>query len=180
MQRDRVTTNYEVIILFSDYYWKNGRPIGIPANDSSPSRKIQIIADPYFKHISIEEYLQGKFNRLIYDSRLLDFRTLKSEIPASWQRIEEPNRTLLRDQNDRLVFIETYSFDGNFCKECTVYSPHGLHLSTHKIYSTKQGDTFNGVELYDADNKLVMRKLYELNEEGSFGELIKAEWEFAG
>lgn len=164
--------------LFTNYYWKNGRPQGSSiATPGDPGVAIKIVADPYFKHISIEEYKDGRFQRLIYDSRLLDFRSLRSQIPPVWNKEEEAEQTVIRDQNDRVTWIEKYVFEKGLCIECRVFSPHGILLSVHKIYYSAKGDPFDGVELYDSNGKLVMYKRYALNDEGEFGDLLEENWE---
>jgi len=163
--------------FYQDYYWKNGRPCG--AGVISPDKELvfKIIADPYFKHISVEQYKNGNFALLIYDSKLLDFRQLRQELPPAWEKTQEKGRTIIRDQNDRIAWIETYEFIGEQCRKCIVHSPHGIHLSTHQIYYSALGDPFDGVELFDSAGKMVMRKYYLLTEEGDFGQVSEEIWD---
>lgn len=162
--------------LFVNYFWKNGIPHGKALANPSDPLTYKIVADPYFKHISIEEYLQGKFNRLIYNSQLLDFRTLRSEIPPSWSKFEENNHYIIRDHNDRVCWIENYTFFQNYCTECKVSSPHGILLSTHMIYYTALDQPFNGLVLLDAIGNKVMYKKYSLSESGEFDTIIEESW----
>lgn len=163
-------------LVYRDYFWKNGRPIGKQLADSNESATYKIISDPYFKHISVEAYNKGTFDHIVYDSRLLDFRSLRQELPPSWEKKEEKKRVLIRNQDDRIVWIETYKFERERCRVCYAHSPHGVLLSIHKVYYTELGDAMNGIELFDSKNKIVMRKIYQLNSLHEFGELLEENW----
>lgn len=143
----------------------------------------KIVPDPYFRRFSIEKYIQGHFDRIIYDSFLLDFRHLKTIEQLAWHKenLEEnkdTSKSLLRDPDDRAVLIETYYFENNRCRSCNIHSIHGLHLATNRMYYKTFGDTYNGVVLYDIENRAIMKKIYELDEiSGEFSTLLSEEWD---
>lgn len=167
---------------FSDYFWRNGIPYGKGAVKEEFSSTYKIVMDPYRKHISIEKYAKGEFISVIYDSILLDFRQLKSLEQAAWQRIElssTPQKVLclIRNPDDRVLFLETHLFEQERCRECHIHSPHGHFLSVHKMFYTALGDPFNGVMLFDQNEHLVMYKHYEVDPlTCEFTQLTKEEW----
>lgn len=164
--------------LFIDYIWKEGRPCGIKMTESTQGKRYKIITDPYYKQITIEMYFDGEFQKTIYDSRLLDFRLLRTELPQSWEKIEqsEQHQSLIRNSDHQITWIEKYQFEKNLCRHCSVFSPHGIALCSHKIYYIELNDTFNGIELFDTEDRIVMQKKYKLFYDGSFGELIHEDW----
>ncbi|MFA6914815.1 MAG: hypothetical protein WC222_00320 [Parachlamydiales bacterium] len=162
--------------FFAAYIWKNGLPQGLNLA-TSESLTYKIVSDPYHKHISIEEYLHGNFHRLIYDTKLLDFRTLRTEIPPIWNKSEENGRYIIRDQNNRTLWIELYTYEQNFCTQCQVLSPHGILLSTHKIFYTSLNHPFNGITLFDPLNIPVMYKKYSLSSDGEFEAMLEQSWQ---
>lgn len=170
---------------YQDYFWKEGIPYGIraaadPQNSEDPTYKI--VMDPYRKHISIEKYWQLEFQGIIYDSCLLNFRHLKNDETRAWQKttiLESLEKTIchLRDQDDRLVFQETYLFDNHLCRECRVDSPHGISLSIQRMYYKTLNDSFNGLILFDQNAHPVIFKHYEWDEQTQeFTDLIEANW----
>jgi hypothetical protein len=168
---------------FRDYYWKNGKPYGMHEVDPTqvtPSYKI--VTDPYYKRFSIEKYQSTTFDKVIYDSLLLDFRHLTLKDQIAWQReiLREDNEhsyCLLRNQEDRVVHLETLTFEKNQCRTCVTSSVHGVPLSTHRMYYRFLQDTFDGVVLYDREDRPVMIKTYELDPEtGEFTNLLSEEW----
>ncbi len=167
---------------YRDYLWKMGKPFGIEKINSEHSLSYKIIADPYYKRISIEKYLFGRFSKVIYDSILLDFRHLKSAEQAAWQREiirEEENKTicLLRNQDDRAILMEILEFQNHYCRSCEILSIHGIQLSIHRMYYKTLHDPFNGVILFDQENRQVMKKTYEINPATEeFNHLISEEW----
>lgn len=168
---------------FRDYYWKSGKPYGIDVVDPSlisPSYKI--IVDPYFKRFSVEKYLYQNFEKVIYDSLLLDFRHLNLIDQTAWQREvikEEQKETvcILRNQDDRAILIETLTFENHQCRTCWTSSIHGLPLAVHRMFYSTMQDPFDGVVLYDLEERPVMMKLYECDSvTREFTTLLKEEW----
>lgn len=165
--------------FFKDYVWKDGIPYGIqPTNENLSGNSYKIVMDPYRKRISIENYLDGLFSHIVYDSYLLNFRHLNPASQTAWQKELLPSgAALIRDQDDRIVFKETYVFEGDLCRECHVTSPHGVQLSIHKMYYKKFDDAFDGVILYDKNDRPVMQKTYAIDpESGQFTELLSEDW----
>lgn len=171
---------------YQDYVWVNGKPQGLQPLAQEPHDEqitFRLVADPYYKRISIEKYRGDQFEELIYDSVFLDFRHLKNAAQRAWSKQElekTPEKTvaLLRDQDDRVLYLETYLFEGSYCKECQVCTPQGVVLSTHKMFYTALGDRFNGVVLYDRVMRPVMWKEYQIDPQtGEFAELEREEWQ---
>jgi hypothetical protein len=168
---------------FRDYYWNAGKPYGIEnIHPSQISPSYKIVSDPYYKHISIEKYRDDHFEKVIYDSFLLDFRHLTLKDQIAWEREilkEEKNQTicLLRNQDDRVILIETLSFEQNLCRTCLTSSVHGIPLSIHRTYYRYFEDPFDGVVLYDFEGRPVMMKIYETDQKtGEFTQLLTEEW----
>ena len=168
---------------YRDYYWKNGKPCGIELIDpDSSSHSYKIVSDPYHKRLSLEKYQFTRFEKVIYDSLLLDFRKLTPLDHLAWQREvlkEEDNQTLclLRNQDDRVVLTETLTFEQNHCRTCRTSSVHGLTLATHRMYYRWMQDPFDGVVLYDLEERPVMMKEYETDLlTGEFTNLLSEEW----
>lgn len=168
---------------YEGYYWKMGKPYGkniVDANESNISYKI--VPDPYFRRFSVEKYIHGRFDKIIYDSYLLDFRHLKPIDQMAWQKesleeTENSARSLLRNGDDRAILIENYQFEKNLCRSCIVYSIHGLQLATNRMYYKSLKDPFNGVVVYDLENRPVMMKTYEVDDStGEFTNLLVEEW----
>jgi hypothetical protein len=171
--------------FYKKYCWKGGIPYGLGTSETGKLEGVlyKIVMDPYRKRISIEEYFGEKFSAIIYDSALLDFRHLKTMDQSKWEKTtleDTPEKTvcLIRNHDDRIVFIETYRFEGNFCRECQTHSPHGFLLSTHQMFYTQLKDPYNGAILYDQNNRIVMRKIYNADQHtGEFTELFSEEWD---
>lgn len=162
---------------FKSYYWKNGKPYGEGKTEDFSGFTYRIVIDPYHKRYSLEEYSQGQFARIIYDSALFDFRHLRQPEQASWQKVSwKDNMSLIRNHDDRIILMETYAFESDLCRECRLHLPQGLLLSTHKLFYTSLNDPFNGVILYDTNQKPVMKKTYEMDE-SAFGKLLSEEWD---
>lgn len=184
MEKMIVTKHYQ------DYLWREGIPYGLNALEDSNIQNQQItfkiISDPYKKRISIEKYIDLQFNELIYDSYLLDFRSLKSSDQTAWQKTlikETPDSTvcLIRNQDDRMIFFEECFFEKDFCRTCQIRSPQGIPLSLHKMYYQVLNDSFNGVTLFDNLGHLVMFKQYATDEiSGEFTDVIKENWDTKG
>lgn len=163
-----------------------GKPYGTsPVDPVSSSHSYKIVVDPYYKRFTVEKYTYTTFEKIVYDSALLDFRRLHSTQEAhqaAWlkEELKHEGQTihcLLRDQDDRAILYETHSFDGHLCRSCSMHSIHGLLLSTHRMYYTSLHDPFNGVVLFDLENRPVMMKTYEFDSETlQFTRLLSEEW----
>lgn len=170
---------------YRNYFWKEAIPYGFQMVTENAELSYKIVMDPYRKRISIEKYLQGKFTDLIYDSALLDFRHLKPAQQLAWHKTiveEAPTKVIsaIRNQDDRLVLLETYTFDGRFCKQCMARSPHGICISRQQIYYTALNDSFNGVVLYDSNDHPVMFKRYACDvATGDFTNLLEEQWDMS-
>lgn len=167
---------------FKDYYWKGGIPYGISATEDLSEKNYKIVMDPYRKRISIEVYDKSVFSEVAYDSALFDFRHLKSPEQAAWQKVtvkdeENSMECLIRNQDDRLVFFETYWFEQGLCRDCVATSPHGYPLSKQHMFYKFLKDPINGVLLLDRHERPVMYKLYDADPHtGEFTKLLKEEW----
>jgi hypothetical protein len=165
---------------YQDYYWKAGKPCG--KGSEAKSHYYRILTDPYGKRYSIEKYIDGSFDKIVYDSQLLDFRHLTSMHQTAWQRErlkEEDNQIhcLLRNQDDRAILFETHYFEEHLCVKCEIFSIHRLLIATQSLYYQVKGDAFNGVILFDLENRPVMKKTYEWDcESGEFSALLTEEW----
>ena len=176
LQSDNMIKHYK------DYYWVKGKPLGrneVEASTASISYKI--VPDPYHRRFSIEKYEMGRFKSVVYDSFLLDFRHLHSREQAAWQKVslednELSSSSLLINQDDRAVLIETYHFEKHFCRSCLIQSVHGLPIAMNRMYYKTLGDSFNGIVLYDLENRPVILKTYELDPvSGDFTHLLEVQ-----
>lgn len=169
---------------YESYYWKGGKPYGVREVDPSLSSfSYKIVSDPYYKRISVEKYRYGQFEKVVYDSRLLDFRYLTLKDQIAWQReiLEEKkdqSLCLLRDQEDRAILIETLFFDQDRCRRCMTSSIHGIFLAIHRMYYRCLQDDFDGVILYDSEEHPVMMKTYAIDPiTGDFSYLLSENWD---
>lgn len=168
---------------YRDYIWREGIPYGIEAVEGSAPLVYKIPMDPYRKRIVIEKYMQGKFSGIVYDSAFLDFRHLKPAEQTAWQKCilsEDDHCTLaaIYNQDDRLIVMESYFFENNFCRQCKAVSGHGIPISQQKIFYKHLGDAINGVLLLDINDHPVMFKNYTSDESsGEFLELIEELWD---
>lgn len=173
---------------YENYVWKNGMPYGIPGkfSETSPSYNdiyYKIVSDPYHKRISIEKYVHNSFSQVIYDSALFNFRSLKPAEQNAWQKTtvaesETKITSHIRNQDDRLILIEIYSFVKGLCRECHSYSPHGILVSLQKMYYQSLGDAFNGTMLYDINEHPVLYKRYQVDlTTQDFTELLEEQWD---
>lgn len=169
-------------MFFKDYYWEEGIPKGKGNTEPAEGHETyKIVSDPYRKRISIEKYHGMILSEVIYDSIFLDFRQLRKGELMAWQteKIEESLDQmicLIRNQDDRVVFRETHEFKQGYCRQCLVHSPQGTLLSIHKMSYVSFQDPFNGVVLYDANKHQVMMKKYDIDEQGSFTNLLEESW----
>lgn len=157
---------------FSDYTWKNGKPVGkgVLSEPLLGQLYYKIVADPYYRRISVECYKDDHWHSLIYDSVLLDFRRLNERDQLAWQKevlSSETNKVecLIRDQDDRVICMEFHQLKDNIPVECQIFSPHGIHLATQKLHYVCWGESFNGVTLSDNSGRLVLKKTYDFDEE---------------
>ncbi len=172
--------------FFRDYYWKQGLPYGQgPLSQGAGGDAFKIVMDPYRKRVSIERYKNGAFVGIDYDSQWLNFRHLKPEHQLQWQReviLENVATTvnLIRDQDDRIILKEVIEFEEDYCKTCKVYTPSDNPISIHRMFYQALSDPFDGVTLYDNNERIVLRKYYSFDEsERVFTDLIKEEWDFS-
>ena len=171
---------------YTNYYWEKGLPVGQQKveDPASAARSYKIVADPYKKHITIESYKHGIFDDLLYDSHILDFRRLNEQQQMGWQKntldsTPELVVALIRDLNDRVIFLEYHHFQSSLCTKCEVFSPHGWLASVHQMSYQSLGGDFNGVVLYDRGNRPVLKKIYEVNEDNEFTELLEETRDFS-
>lgn len=165
--------------FYQEYYWKGGFPYGNKVSTDG----YKIVADPYRKWVSIEQYHQGSFKKVVYDSRFIDFRKLNPSEQTAWERElesegEEQAVYLIRNGDDRLVYRETSFFLSGRCMECHIHSPQDILLSVHKMSYIEFGGEFNGVTLYDSNAHTVMIKKYSIDDEGQFSDLLEEIWDF--
>jgi len=173
-------------MFYEDYLWKNGQPYGVRACEPFKNKQgilYKIVSDPYHKRICIEKHHGEEFLEIVYDSVLFDFRLLKKGEQYAWQKISiletaESAICHIRDQDDRLILIEKYTFQDNLCRKCQAFSPFGTLISTQKIAYKLFEDPFDGVILYDSNDHKVMSKHYEFDQDKKeFSKLLKEEWE---
>jgi len=158
----------------SNYFWKNGLPV--PRKRSGTEERYKIISDPYHKHITVEKYNGNQYQSTIYDSKILDFRKLKPVDQTGWSREETDHGVLIRDMDDRVIHIEQYEFEQSLCRACKIYSPHGWLAATHRLFYKTLGDAFNGVVLFDTNQKPVLLKQYQVDDRNEFTELLSEDW----
>lgn len=165
----------------TDYTWKEGLPY--PKDDVDPSKEqttYRIVHDPYHKRITIERYTNGRFDCVGYDSALLDFRHLSEATQTAWRQKVEEERTLLYDEHDRLLLIETYQFDQGRCIICQLAAPQGIPIGQQRLYYEDRKDPFSGVVLSDLFLKPVLLKRYALSSDGEFTTLLEERWDLLG
>jgi hypothetical protein len=171
--------------FFADYFWKEGLPYGITPVLDMDHIAYKIVMDPYRSWVSIEKYSQGKFREVVYDSQRLNFRKLKPESQTAWMKTlveegESGSSYLILDQNDRVIYIETYTFEGHLCRSCKTFSPQKLPLALTRMYYKHLGDPFNGIILFDLENHPVMYKMYEVDlKTNEFTTLIQESWDMS-
>lgn len=171
---------------FKGYRWKNGIPLGkgvIETNQIPNETSYKIAMDPYRRRITLEKYEKGQFCKIIYDSILLNFRHLNPTEQMAWEKTiveETPEKivSIIRNQDDQVLYFETCHFQEGFCRVCNISSSHGIFLSSHRLYYKTLNDPFNGVVLFDSDNYPVMLKIYERDEgSGNFTKIIEESWD---
>ncbi len=168
---------------YRNYYWKAGKPYGQELVVPESPLAYKIVTDPYGKRYSIEKYREGQFESVVYDSLLLDFRHLTAANQMAWQRenLQEEETCivcLLRNQEDRAILLETHHFDKGVCLSCDICSIHGLSLATQRLYYQSKHHPFDGVVLFDLENRPVMMKTYQVDPlSGEFTTLLTEEWD---
>ncbi len=155
--------------IHAKYRWERGKPIGEKLSESG----FRILSDPYGKRFMIEEVAVGDFQRIIYDSLLFDFRKLQEREQVGWSKEWISDEQLLvRDRDHLPLFIETYQYEGDRPKSCQLSTPHGLLFANQEIIS----DPFHGVILKDLLGQVIMKKEYEVDDNGEFTTLLKQEY----
>ncbi len=176
-------------LYYSDYYWDFGKPRGKNSGEVQRNHKeirYRIVQDPYFRRYTIEKYSPDTRPELVYDSALLDFRKVKKMEQTGWKKeiLEENADTifcLIRDQDDRIILEESYTFREGLCTGCEIFYPSGGLLSTQVIHYKALGDEDNVVILYDRLLRPVVKKIYAAHETtGEFTDLLHECWNFAG
>lgn len=172
--------------FYRDYIWKKGVPLGCGRLLDDQILQLpfayKIVDDPYRKRFSIERYLGAAFDQVIYDSQLLDFRRLKPAEQQGWQREiiqQTANETscLIRNQEERMLYLEHLRFESQYCRECRLSTPQGTPLSIHRLFYTALNDSFDGILLYDNNDHLVLAKRYAVGPTGEFTELLEERWD---
>lgn len=172
----------EEISHFLDYFWENGKPVGRQKVSSAASLSFRILTDPYRKRFSLERYFLGRFDSMIYDSNLFDFRDLKKGENSAWQRdcIEETaslSRSIIRNIEERIILIEEAHFENDICRECKLFSPHGIWIATQNILYRSLDDPFDGVMLVDTLSHPILTKIYlKDSSSGEFTTLLEEKW----
>ena len=163
----------------TDYSWSNGRPVPLDSVplDSLDLRHYRLITDPYGKRTTIELHKDGFLQRCIYDSDLMNFRKLSELEDLDVTRDKIEGGAVIRNDEDRALWMEYYRFDGDICVGAEIRSPHGSLIGVQDISYTKLGRPFNGVILRDAEAKAVTMKTYRVDEEGEFLELLEEHWD---
>lgn len=167
---------------FQEYYWDNGRPRGVKSVPASEEKTFKIVVDPYYKRYTVEQYRQGKFAGIVYDSAQYDFRWLKPQEQAAWHKevvseSEGQVTCIIRNQDDRVIASESYTFEEGLCRSCEMYYPGGMLLATQMISYTKFGAPENKVVLLDRLSHPVVIKKYEADDiTGDFTDLIEEVW----
>jgi hypothetical protein len=149
--------------FYNDYFWKEGKPYGLMASNSLENISYKIVADPYYKRISIEQYAGGNFIKNIYDSALFDFRHLQPIHQTAWQK------TTVEEKEGFIT-----------CHIRKAYSPQGILISMQNIYYTSLQDSFDGVILCDSNSHPIMFKRYQWDAENEeFSDLIEECWDMS-
>ena len=171
--------------FYEDYFWDEAVPMGIRRLELEqvPDKALvyKLASDPYGKWRSIEKYVHGAFDSVVYDSLLFDFRHLKPENQIAWEKevlseCGDKSEILIRDQNDRVVLHEEYLFDQHLCRKCHVSSAHHVPISDQKMFYTFLGDKADILILYDMAGHPIMYKQYQSLENGEYGKLVEENW----
>ncbi len=135
---------------YKEYRWQKGKPLGITQTENLSGTTYRIVADPYQKWITLEAYLEGHFQRLIYDSRFLDFRKLTPTDQAAWrkEKISEEEAWIF-NEDDRLILHERCSD-----KEILISSPYGFLVARYELPEGAEG----AITLYDSNGHVVIQR----------------------
>jgi hypothetical protein len=108
----------------------------------------------------------------------MDFREFRHGEKIAWHKEASNAICVIRNHEDRVLFLEKHTFQDDFCRECRIFSSHGHFLSIHKMFYQFFGDPFDGVILYDANDHAVMWKKYAFDpEERIYTQLIEEQWD---
>ncbi len=73
-----------------------------------------------------------------------------------------------------MLYLERHTLKDNVPIRCEIFSPQNHLLAIQKMSYIPWGGNFNGVTLYDASERVVLVKLYELDSESmEFTDLIE-------
>ena len=171
-------------IYFKEYIWNKGRPMGLKGCDPQKTPlSYKIVHDPYYKRICVEKYAFLRFQETVYDSLLLDFRSFRQgKEPAAWERqLLQETETLLqfivKDEEDRVRFLETHILEAGRTVKGETFSMHGIFLCSHQLFWQSQGDSWTGLQIWDREKNLVLTKRYTTAADSEeFAELIAEKW----
>ncbi len=166
-------------VICSDYYWKDGMPQAIAEGDT-----YRIVSDPYKKWITIEKYRGQHLVEIVYDSHLLDFRSLKPLMQIGWRKemiIDTRNlvKQWIFNEDDRAILIEEMLYEKGYCRKCRILYPCGRLLSEHHLHYKALHDKFNGMILNDANAHPVMMRVYKEFQHGEWVELQQESWQLS-
>lgn len=171
-------------IYFREYFWDKGRPFG--RGGCTPKEapiSYKIVHDPYYKRICLEKYVWGLFQESIYDSFLLDFRSFRQgKEPAAWEKqlvqdTGEQLRFIVKDEDDRVRFFENHTLESGRTVKGEIFSVHGIFLCAHRLFWMSKGDSWNGLQIWDREERLVLTKIYNVSPDtGDFADLIAEKW----
>ncbi|CRX37813.1 hypothetical protein [Estrella lausannensis] len=155
-------------MFYRDYVWIKGKPQGRenpPGQQLDTTSRYKIVRDPYGKRHSVELYKDGKFQGIIYDSHLFDFRLCVSKMESSWQKIDAElvdhhPASLIRDQDDRTIAEERYIFAHGLCTECHIHYPGGPLVAVQKMFYEGASEEPSAVALFDQHFKPVGIKIF--------------------
>lgn len=172
-------------MFYRDYVWIKGKPQGLErpvTHQMDGEVRYKIVRDPYGKRHSVELYVGGKFDKIIYDSHLFDFRLLVSKMESSWQKIdieliENLPASLIRDQDDRTIAEERYLFTHGLCTECKIYYPGGPLVAVQKMVYEGKAEEPCAVVLFDQLFKPVGIKIFSKNDSQKEAACVFESWD---
>ncbi len=145
-------------LYYRDYTWIKGRPFVTGKGGVFQGLSYKILSDSYQKKIVIERYQDGAFDRTIYDSSILDFKTIKkSEGKELWYREEiEKGVALIRDECGRVIALEKFYYNKRNLEQTEIYSPHKVLIARQNFIYLK--DKQELMKFYDVEGKLVFEE----------------------